>query len=139
MGQTTITGLPAATLPVAADAAFMTDVTGTGPTSKLAKSDLITPICRTLAVGGGTCQLLATDNVVRINNTGGLTIAVLAAVPPGLNQTVQIKDISGTASQAIPITFAGTIDGELNPILISIPFGFASIRFNADGSIDRCG
>lgn len=139
MGQTTITGLPAASLPLPADAAIMGDITGSGPTSKFAKSDLITPVCRTLTVSGTTCQLLASDNVVRINNTGGHTIAILAAVPPGINQTCQIKDISGTASQAIPITFAGTVDGELNPSLISSPFGFSTIRFNQDGSVDRCG
>lgn len=137
MGQTTITGMPAVALPIAGDAVFPTDTAGA--TSKVTKADLIAPTSRKLTITGATCQLLATDNVVRINNTGAGTIAILAPVPPGVNQTVQILDISGTASQAIPITFAGTVSGEVNPILISTPFGFSTIRFNPDGSIDRCG
>lgn len=139
MAETTVSGLPAATLPITADAAFMSDQTpGSGVTVRVAKSDIITPISRTLTVSTSTVQMNATDNVLRLNNTSGGAISVLPPPFPGQNQTCQVIDISGTADVS-PISFTGTVSGQVNPVLIDFPRGFRSIRFNTDGSIDFCG
>lgn len=86
---------------------------------------------RQVTVASGPLQLLTTDNIVEvINNTGG-TLQVLPPASRVAGNTYTVKDVGGTNrvgnASTYPIQFTGTIDGVINPVLVSINAGWYNI------------
>jgi hypothetical protein len=76
------------------------------------------------------------DELVLILNSSDGPVPMVA-VAPNDRQEVTIKDFGGTAGLH-PITFEGTIDGELNPVLVDNPYGWVKICFTS-GVVTRTG
>lgn len=85
----------------------------------------------------GSAALASTDSVVLINNGAASPVALTPPSPPGPNQVITIKDKAGNA-QTYNITFTGTVDGEVNPTLIGVNYGFAALLFE-NGLVHRVG
>lgn len=79
----------------------------------------------------GSRALLATDNIVWVNNTSGAGVSYSLPSPPAAGQWLWIKDIAGNAG-TFNITIIGTVDGVVNPIIGS-DYGGTTIKYNGSG------
>jgi hypothetical protein len=68
---------------------------------------------RTVTTGG---NILATDNIVYVNNTSTAAMALALPGTPAVGQFLIIKDITGNAA-TYNITVTGTVDGVTNPVI----------------------
>lgn len=64
----------------------------------------------------GSASLTSSDNIIYVNNTSGNPITITSPATPATNQVLIIKDVAGNANSE-NITFAGTVDGNANPVI----------------------
>lgn len=72
-----------------------------------------------------TGNITSTDNIVYVNGSAPVS---LTPVSPAAGQFLLIKDTSG-AAHTNPITFIGTVDGVVNPV-IGADYGGAVLSYN---------
>lgn len=94
---------------------------------EIASFSLGTP--RLLILPGGSLQLRAEDTLVLVENLTGGPVGLIPPAVPAMDQQLVIKDWAGTVGIGTEIGLVGTVDGEVNPTLLTIAYSSTQLLF----------